>query len=990
MGILLAVLLSFILKIKYVTICTLLTTWGITAFLFLSKSANGQDYIYRDKIINIFPNNFNREINCIDFDKQGFLWAGTNTGLFRYDGYNTDPYIFYNKDSFVNSPIIYDLLFSENCLYIATNQGLFVLETNKKNYNVYPIKELIRVPITKLYADENASIWCLTEIGIIACIKNKQCSKIQVGIRFEYNHTIVTETNKYLIVSFKNNKLLLIDKKKNNTEELVTLNNFEFATGLTKTPNKKIYISTDKGIFEIQLYDDAKAKLIPITEFGADVLSLNYISNRLFIYRTDGNIYDSYIKNGVLKTIKIPINVDNNLYIHGIKAKNNQFAIPGRSGLGVIDITPKNINTLIEINNLENGDSRGITEDSTYYYFCSYKNIFRQHKMSGKTEIISSQHLITHGIYRDNDTLWIASESNGLIRFNLKTFQTDKLFLNLSEKYQSTICVKALNSDTLIIGAYQCVLLYNKQTRKVVELKLKEKLHRLTTNGYFRDIHVLDKKTMIVATVEGVYKIELNGKIIKKYNNENSNCIWINNKKQIWVGTSNGLVLYDSTGKIIAKLTTDNGLAGNKIASIAPDHLGNVWVGTYTGLSCISTSDLAIRNYYKKDGLPDEEFNHGSIYVDQKRNLLMGTMKGFIQFKPSNIDVNIKSTASILISKIENQKNGILETKILPNNENMGLIKLGKEIKYSNIYFCSLPIAFFSEIKYSYKILKLITQDIDISQKPMITLLDSEPGKFDIEIEMNNGNGTNGLYNKIISYQIVQYFYLNKWFYIVVVLFFMLLTIGYLYMLIEQKNKNLSIRTEIARDLHDEIGGSLTAISLYTELLRDDSPPTQKQIKSIQNTTKKLLLSFRDALWTLNTQSDSAIELWDHLKDMVSDIAENLDIHIVFDEIDGLENIKFSLKTKQNLLLALKEGINNAIKHGDNSSLNIKWIILNEKHKIIISNSIKVSKTNNKFTVSSGIGIDSMIKRLNDIGGKITFESDNQFFNTTYHLNFIK
>ena len=56
--------------------------------------SKAKEYAYREKIVNILPNNFNREINCITTDKHGFIWAGTTQGLYRYDGYNTEPILF--------------------------------------------------------------------------------------------------------------------------------------------------------------------------------------------------------------------------------------------------------------------------------------------------------------------------------------------------------------------------------------------------------------------------------------------------------------------------------------------------------------------------------------------------------------------------------------------------------------------------------------------------------------------------------------------------------------------------------------------------------------------------------------------------------------------------------------------------------------------------------------------------------------------------------
>ena len=965
----------------------------------LPFNCKGQDFVYREKTLNILPNNFNREINCITIDKHGFIWAGTNYGLFRYDGYNVDPIVFYNKDSFSVTPEINDICYSNSHIYLATNKGLFILETGTEKYQSHILTKIMREPIINVYPDEESGIWFISASGTVGNLNRGVVKLVQLNKQILPNQILVTDNKQSIFLSFKNNQLIKIDKKLKIIDKIWTFYQFTTLTGLVKNPNNEIILSTNKGVFSLNNLTIDTPSLIPNKEYGDSVSSIFYAEQHVFVNRYNSSVDHIFMSNGQPITKKLIANKDNNLFTGRLSIKwyHNQLIIPGRIGLGIIQINKKYFNTLVQVTNTTNGDTRGIAEDDNYYYLCTYKNIFRCNKKTEQIENISNEQLVTHGVYREEDTLWIASDGNGLIRFNTKTYKADKLIANLPDSIISIVCVKPLNRDVLILGCFKKLILYNKATKKITVIKPKNALNQELSNGYYKDIHVIDQNKLLVATPNGLFKISLDGRLINKYGSEvenaspeNTNCIWVNQKKQVWTGTSNGLVIYDSNGKFLTRIAYQNGLAGNKVACMQPDNLGNLWVGTYTGLSLVSTSDLAIRNYYTEDGLPDNEFNHSSYYLDRNGKIIMGTMKGFVKFNPQIMISEQIQTSNILISKIERENNGIIEQNLITNQKTLGVLQLGKGIKYLKVYFCRLPIQFFSEINFSYKILKLIPQNVDISDKPMITLTDTETGKFDIEVSINDGKGTNGIYNKIINYQSSEYFYVNKWFYLIIVLFFLLLAIGYLYTLIIQKNKNINIRNEIARDLHDEIGGSLTAISLYTELLRHDKPPTIKQIDSIQQTTRKLLLSFRDALWTLNTESDTALQLWDHIKDMVSEIAGNLNINVTYEEINNLDQIKFTLATKRNLLLVLKEGINNAIKHGDHNFLILKWVIENEKHAIIIINSLNNSITDSKFTISNGIGLNSMQKRMHDIGGDITYQIQNQQFQIKYHLNFIK
>lgn len=966
----------------------------ISCSLFIAYTSYSQEYVYRDKLLNIFPNNFNREINCLATDDKGYLWAGTNFGLFRYDGYNTDPYIFYNKDSLSLSPEINSIVYNNKKLILGTTNGIYIIETNKDEYISRPIKNTIAETISCVYADSISGIWWISKSGNIGNEKNGKTQYIKLPANINTERSFITGNTEHIYMCFGSNQLMAINKKTYKVDHNIIFNELNSITAITFSPNNEKLLSTDKGIYK---YDDTKQiKITRMPEYGNNARFIIFADDHIFIHRYNSSIEHLYKKNNALNSKTILVNIDNNLHASRMQWYNNQLIMPGRTGIGVFQINKNHFKQLATVTNTINGDSRGIAEDDENYYLCTYHSIIKYNKKNKQAITISKESLISHGVYREKDTLWIASESKGLIQFNLKTYKSRQVYNDTNQKYLSLLCIKPLNKDSLIIGGYRHIYIYNKANGKITEITPLNKNKQSLSNGYFRQIEIIDQQTIIAATANGVYKIGIDGHLIQKYGNQNqsvipdnSNCLWINSKKQVWAGTSDGLVIFDSNGQFLTRIGYQNGLAGNKIAGMLPDNLGNLWVGTYSGLSCISISDLEIKNFYTEDGLPDNEFNHSSFYVNNNAKLLMGTMRGFIEIDPVNIKNNKNSVSSISVSKIESEKNGKMESLLITNEIPINNVLLGKEIKYVKLFICRLPLQLFSEINFSYKILKLIPQSVDISDKPIITLTDSEPGKFDIEITISDGKGSNGIYNKILSYHVSEYFYLNKWFYFFSFLFFLLLAIAYLYTLIVQKNKNINIRKEIARDLHDEIGGSLTAISLYTELLREDKAPTRKQINSIQQTTRKLLLSFRDALWTLNTESDNALQLWDHIKDMVSEITGDLPISIKFEEPAGLEKIKLTMKIKQNLLLALKEGINNALKHGDRQSIMLLWKINNENHSIIISNSINNINPFNKFTISTGIGLDSMKKRMQDIGGSISYTSNENNFIIQYHLNFL-
>lgn len=90
--------------------------------LFVNASKAFADYAYTQIYL---PSDVPSVVHCIFKDKHGFIWMGTRSGLFRYDGQNISEY---NKDE--SSPLgnyIYKIFQDINGeLWVLTNNGIYI------------------------------------------------------------------------------------------------------------------------------------------------------------------------------------------------------------------------------------------------------------------------------------------------------------------------------------------------------------------------------------------------------------------------------------------------------------------------------------------------------------------------------------------------------------------------------------------------------------------------------------------------------------------------------------------------------------------------------------------------------------------------------------------------------------------------------------------------------------------------------------------------
>ena len=102
----------------------------------------------------------------------------------------------------------------------------------------------------------------------------------------------------------------------------------------------------------------------------------------------------------------------------------------------------------------------------------------------------------------------------------------------------------------------------------------------------------------------------------------------------LWVATNDGLYRFDLDGKELNCYTRENGLTDNGIASMEFDGEGNLWLGTNHGLSCLNPATGDVETYYVDDGLQSDEFGDNSSWRCSDGLVIMGGTGGLTWFYP--------------------------------------------------------------------------------------------------------------------------------------------------------------------------------------------------------------------------------------------------------------------------------------------------------------------------------------------------------------------
>lgn len=135
------------------------------------------------------------------------------------------------------------------------------------------------------------------------------------------------------------------------------------------------------------------------------------------------------------------------------------------------------------------------------------------------------------------------------------------------------------------------------------------------------------------------------------------------------------------------------------------------------------------------------------------------------------------------------------------------------------------------------------------------------------------------------------------------------------------------LRNGIARDLHDDIGSTLTSINILSKVLlqqpgsKDEG--MQMNLKKIKDHSATIMESMSDIVWAINPQNDTVEKVIYKMKEFAGEVLEPLNIDYEFKEEGNFSDAKLTLEKRKDLFLIFKEAINNAAKYSRCSFINI-------------------------------------------------------------------
>jgi len=179
-------------------------------------------------------------------------------------------------------------------------------------------------------------------------------------------------------------------------------------------------------------------------------------------------------------------------------------------------------------------------------------------------------------------------------------------------------------------------------------------------------------------------------------------------------------------------------------------------------------------------------------------------------------------------------------------------------------------------------------------------------------------------------------------------------------------------RNRIARELHDDLGATLSGIGMYTHLIKskvNKEPPSviESMVNTIEQSASEMVSKLSDIVWVVNPRQDSIGKLIQRVEEFALDMAKARSMELkLYTEIAD-KNLKLDMRARKNIYLICKEAINNSVKYSQASKLDFSAVSIDHLVEVsIMDNGIGYDMAN----IKRGNGLNNIEIRAKEIGAE--------------------
>lgn len=471
----------------------------------------------------------------------------------------------------------------------------------------------------------------------------------------------------------------------------------------------------------------------------------------------------------------------------------------------------------------------------------------------------------------------------------------------------------------------------------------------------------------------------------------------------LWIGGLAGLARWEEGRRFVFRRA--HGLWNESVRQIAEDAGGGLWLGTAGGIMRIAKQELAdvaagrkellaARTFGVEAGLertactggvffPSGEPPRDRLWFPTRAELVTVGTRSLPPLRPAP-DVRLVSAELGRLVTLRAQTNAT-RTIRFANGTNPHDVRLD---------YTALDFATPERVRFRIELTGPVTQRSGLTEDRQITFSRLPPGDYAFRVTACNGDGAWNSDGACAAWTVRPFFWETAGFRIgclllgcaCVVLAVRTVERRRAHRQLEAAERQEGLereRARIARDIHDDLGVSLTQIALQCEVMQDDldQPENMRRyVTELSQSSRAMTRAVDEIIWAVTPGNDTLETFTSFIGQFVENTLKPTGMACRLALPTELPNLPMTATVRHCLYLVLREALNNVIRHADAKTV---WFTLSltDRHLTLTladdGCGFDPGRQSSlaKERLCRGNGLSNMRKRMAEIGGALNLAS---------------
>jgi ligand-binding sensor domain-containing protein/signal transduction histidine kinase len=609
---------------------------------------------------------------------------------------------------------------------------------------------------------------------------------------------------------------------------------------------------------------------------------------------------------------------------------------------------------------------------------------------------------------RDGAT-WVGTFGNGLMRF--KEGRSDR-FLPVVGTFARVDKINSVLEDragTLWVGAFYS-------------------LYRLGESNLLVQVPVGGREVLaqVMAIVEGQNGLWVAFDGLGVVRISGNEALWITRREglpthfvrtlyedaagDLWIGTTAGLCCWRA-GKI-NKWSAAEGLPNDTILQILEDDAGNLWLGSKAGIVRVAKADLRavaesrkalldVFAYGRGEGMLDVECSGPLAVKTHDQKFWFPTSKGVVVADPAELRRRSSPAPPVHIEEVRADGKIVARPHTSPRHVSNRQLRpevteLPHHTRRIEFIYTAAALTSPERVRFRHRLEGFDADWTDAGNVRSAVYTKLAPGDYRFQVIASNNDGVWNEAGHAHTFRILAPFWKRAWFIAPVGL----ISIGSLAALVrfvsvrhlrrklrrlEEAHAVEKERMRIAQDMHDEIGGKLSRISFLSDMACQNVPASSEasqQIDQVSETARDVIRTVDEIVWAVSPRNDTLDSALHYVCRHAEEFFEFTPIELVIELPGEVPALRLSAEVRHNLFCAVKEALNNVLKHSQANTVRVRFDLHPANLEITITDNGKgfdpvdaLHPVGHQSSPSAGDGLLNMRERMESVGGQCTIQS---------------